>query len=116
MTGIFERPQQPADALIQPLHHGGKDPERATIGITLDEPVLHRVGDSPVPPARCGIAGPLPWPVGSGVVQGQVKGSVLAPADKLDRAVRQQVGHVPGLIHRDVALVQIQLARPARDG
>ena len=114
LTRILERPQQSADALIQPLHHGGEHPERAPISIALDEPVLHRVGDRPVPPAGCGIAGALPRPVGSGVVQGQVKGIGVTPANKLDRAVRQQVGHIPGLVHGDVSLMQIQLAGGAR--
>src|SRR5918994_291601 len=44
-----------------------------------------------------------------GVVQGQVEGSVVTPANKLDRAVRQEVGHIAGLVHRNVSLMQIQL-------
>ena len=43
-------------------------------------------------------------------MQGEVEGGRMTPLDVLNRAIGEEVGHVPGLIHRDVALMEVQRA------
>jgi hypothetical protein len=80
--------------------------EGATVGVSPHEPPGGGIGNSSERSACGSIRGPLPGPVRSRVVQGEVEGSSVAAADILNRALSQQVRHVRGPYLRHDGLLE----------